>query len=184
MTNGGSAFAAMQALCAQFAAFLALLLVVSAVHKAMRWHHSRSVVRQFAGITDSMVSASLALAVGGELTAGALLLVPTLRAIGAALAAVLWSVYLALMVRAIRQNRRDVDCGCSFGAVHRPLGSFQVSRNLVLVGLSMIVAVVSAAGSGPVIAGSQLLGACALMALYGALDQVMALEPLRGGEIS
>ncbi len=184
MMSDGSTFAAMQVLGAQFAAFLALLLAASAVHKAVRWRHSRSVVRQFAGVADSMAGASMAFAVGCELSAGALLIVPSARAIGAAVAAVLWAVYLALMLRAIRQDRRDIDCGCSFGAAHRPLGSFQVSRNLVLTGLSVFVAAVSVAGACPVIEASQLLGACALMALYGALDQVMALQPLRGGEVS
>jgi hypothetical protein len=29
-----------------------------------------------------------------------------------------------------------------------------------------------------------MVAACALLALYGALDQVMALQPLRGGEVA
>ena len=53
---------------------------------------------------------------------------------------------------------------------------------LRLLGLAILVAA-SARGAVPV-QGSQLLAACALLALYGALDQVMALAPMRSGEVS
>jgi hypothetical protein len=33
------------------------------------------------------------------------------------------------------------------------------------------------------VTASEVLAACALLALYGALDQVMALQPLRRGEL-
>jgi hypothetical protein len=76
-----------------------------------------------------------------------------------------------------------VACGCTFGATQRPLGVFQVLRNGVLVCAALLVAVGSAASdTGPVIA-SQILAAFALLALYGALDQVMALTPPRRGEL-
>jgi len=37
------------------------------------------------------------------------------------------------------------------------------------------------AGGAVPVAASQLLAACAFLALYGALDQVMAVRPLRRG---
>lgn len=184
MTGGGSTFAALQALGAQFAAFVALLLTASALHKASGWRRSRSVVRQFGGVADSFASVALAAAIGAELAAAALLIAPSTRLPGAALATAIWAAYLALMLRAIQQNRRDVDCGCSFGAAHRPLGSFQVARNAALATLCACIAAVSMTDAVPAIAASQLLGALALLALYGALDQVMGLQPLRGGEVA
>lgn len=184
MMSDASMVAAIQALSGQFAAFLALLLTASAVHKAARWRHSWSVVRQFAGAPLSLTSASLAMAVACELSAAVLLMLPSWRAAGAMLAAVIWAAYLVLILRAIGQDRRHVDCGCSFGSSGRPLGFFQVTRNAVLTGLALFVAAVSALRGGVSIEGSQLLGASALMALYGALDQVMALQPLRSGELS
>jgi hypothetical protein len=49
------------------------------------------------------------------------------------------------------------------------------------------MAVLVAAGSAATVTGplapSQILAAFALLALYGALDQVMALTPLRTGEL-
>lgn len=175
---------ALQVLSAQLAVFQALLLGASAVHKAVRWPHSKSVMRQFAGVPRSMSAATLGAAMACELAAGVSLIVPASRAAGAVLAASIWTVYLGLIVRAIVQQRRDVDCGCSFGSSSRPLGAFQMTRNAVLAGLAVFVAWVSAMSGGVPAQGSQVLGGIALLSLYGALDQVMALRPLRHGEVT
>jgi len=131
----------------------------------------------------SLAASALGTAIIAELFAGALLIVPAYRATGAMSAAVIWTCYLLLIVRAILQDRRDVDCGCSFGRTSRPLGAFQVVRNAVLAGVAMLIAWVSAASGSVPSQASQVLGGIALLALYGALDQVMALRPLRSGEV-
>ncbi|HWJ36100.1 MAG TPA: MauE/DoxX family redox-associated membrane protein [Steroidobacteraceae bacterium] len=176
--------AAVQMLVAQLAVFQALLLTASAVHKALRWSHSTGVVYEFIGVPRSMAASVLAAVMTGELLAGTLLIVPEYRAMGAMLAASIWALYLAFIVRAIFQDKRDIDCGCSFGRTSRPLGTSQVARNAVLAGLAVFIAGVSAIGGSVPARGSQVLGGIALLALYGALDQVMALQPLRRGEIS
>ena len=86
------------------------------------------------------------------------------------------------MLRAIVRGRRDVDCGCGFGPTGHPLGAFDVARNAVLVAFALLVAG-SAASGAEAVAASQALAGCALLALYGALDQVMALQPLRRGVV-
>jgi hypothetical protein len=58
-----------------------------------------------------------------------------------------------------------------------------VVRNAVLAGVAMLIAWVSAASGSVPSQASQVLGGIALLALYGALDQVMALRPLRSGEV-
>jgi hypothetical protein len=174
---------AVQAFAVQMAAFQAMLLAASAVHKAARWAHSRDVLRQFAGVPGILAGPALGAATAAEFAAGALLMVPAHRMAGAVLAALIWTLYLALIVRAIVQGRRDVDCGCSFGPTSRPLGAFQIGRNLVLASLAGIIVWESAfAGTVPT-QGTFVLGGLALLALYGALDQVMALQPLRSGEL-
>ena len=174
---------AVQSFAAQMAMFQAMLLAATAVHKAVRWTHSRNVMRQFAAVPGVLAGSSLGVAIAVELAAGAQLLVPAYRTTGAVLAALIWTLYLALIVRAIVQGRRDVDCGCSFGPTSRPLGSFQIARSLVLAALAAFIAWVSAFGSTVPAQGTFLLGGLALLALYGALDQVMALRPLRSGEL-
>jgi uncharacterized membrane protein YphA (DoxX/SURF4 family) len=180
-----SLFEAMRALATQFAAFEALLLIVSAVHKIVERVHLRNVIQRFAGVPLPLTSAALAGAVICESVAGVLLLVPSYRAAGAVLAACVWALYLALILRSLIQGRRNVDCGCSFGPEH-PLGFFQVARNGILLGMTVFVAwATSSASTSAVdfVQGSQIVAACASLALYGALDQVMALRPLRSGEM-
>jgi Methylamine utilisation protein MauE len=175
--------ATLQALLAQIAAFEALLLIASAVHKVVTWSNSRNVVQRFAGVPGSWAAPALVGAVSSEVVAGVLLVVPAYRTTGALCAVLIWTIYLALILRAIAQGRRDVDCGCSFGPSQRPLGSFQVARNAVLMAFAVVVTVGSAMGGAVPVQGSQALAACALLALYAALDQVMALQPLRSGEV-
>jgi len=57
-----------------------------------------------------------------------------------------------------------------------------VVRNSVLASLALFVAA-SAVRGGPAIAASQVLAAGALLALYGALDQAMGMQPMRKGAV-
>jgi hypothetical protein len=173
-----------QLLVVQLAAFQAALLLVSGMHKLTRRGRTQSVIHDFAGVPRNLAPAVGVVVAATEMLAGLVLWAPSHRALGGVLAALIWGGYLALILRAIAQGRRDVDCGCTFGGTQRPLGVFQVMRNGVLVCVALLVAVGSAASvTGPVMA-SQILAAFALLALYGALDQVMALTPLRRGEFS
>lgn len=174
----------LHALAGQAAAFEALLLLASALHKAVSWSHLQAVVRQFGGVRPSLALPALAGVAVSEVAAGGLLLVPAWRIPGALLAAAIWTLYLLLIVRAILQGRRDADCGCSFGTTQRSLGAFQVARNAVLLLLAAAVALAGGRASDGGAQAEQLLAACALLALYGALDQVMGLRPLRSGEVS
>ncbi len=169
-------------LAAQLAAFLALLLAASAAHKWLRWEHTRAVVREFAGVPSAVTPAAALAASLAESAAAVLLFLPDYRVLGALLAASILTVYLALIARSLLAGRRDVDCGCSFGPGRHALGAFEAVRNAVLLVLAFFVAA-SAARGAPAIAASQVLAAVALLALYGALDQVMGLQPMRRGAV-
>ncbi len=169
-------------LISQLAAFAALLLAASAIHKVMRRERAERVVHEFAGVPRSAAPWSVLGVALGELLAGVLLFLPDYRLGGALLALVIFSAYLALILRAMVQGRRDVDCGCSFGPTRHALGAFEVARNSLLVIFAVLLAVSSTSGGEPVSA-TQGLAAFALLALYGALDQVMSLQPLRRGEV-
>ena len=171
-------------LAAQTAAFEALLLATSAGHKLMRWVDSVGVMRGFAGVPTRLAPPALAAAVLIEASGCALLVLPgsLTRAVGAVSSAFIWATYPTLIVRAVLAGRRDLDCGCSFGSGRHALGSYQITRNIVLLGGAVAVAMDAATGATAPLQGSQLLAACALLALYGALDSVMGLRPLRSGE--
>jgi len=168
-------------LLAQVAAFLAVLLIASAVHKAFSWRRTRTVVEDFAGVPRQAASAAAFAACAIEALAGALLMLPDHRRAGAALAAAILSVYLALIARAVALNRGVVDCGCSFGAGSRNLGKYEIARNAVLLTTALLLLAYADAIAS--MAPSQLLAACALLALYGAADQLMALQPMRQGTV-
>jgi len=171
-----------QALSCQLAAFLAVLLAASAAHKALAFARTRQAIREFARIPDFAAAPALVASIAGELLAAALLFVPAYRVLGALLASLILTVYLALIVRSLVSGRSDVDCGCSFGPAKHSLGGFEAGRNAVLAALSLVAAWSSARG-GAAIAASQVLAASALVALYAALDQVMALRPMRKGTV-
>jgi Methylamine utilisation protein MauE len=197
MMSAASTAGIIALLVTPLAGFLALLLLASGLHKIIRRDRSQLVVREFAGVPRALAPFAVMAVAGSESIAGLLLLTPAYRAVGGVLAAVIWAVYLGLILRAIAQGRRDVDCGCTFGTAHRPLGAFQVTRNAVLVSMAAVVAMgalasvgaevnvgmganMASTAGGPLVA-SQILAALALTALYGALEQVMALTPPRRG---
>lgn len=168
-------------LLAQVAAFLAVLLVASAAHKALNWGRTWTVVQNFAGVPRSAAAVAAVAVCAIEALAGLLLILPDYARPGAALATALLGLYLALIVRAVAQRRGAVDCGCSFGAGSRRLGTFEIARNAVLLAAALFLLVF--AGAVAPLVPSQLLAACALLALYGAVDQLMALQPLRRGTV-
>jgi hypothetical protein len=184
MTAAASALEVAQSLAVQLAAFEAVLLLASGLHKMVRRKRLQTVVREFAGVPANFAPFAVAVVALLELLASLLLWVPSTRAAGGMLAALIWAGYLGLILRAIAQDKRDVDCGCTFGAAARhPLGVFQVARNATLTGVALLVTAGSAAGATEAVLLSQILAALVLLALYGALDQVMALTPPRRGEL-
>ncbi len=170
-------------LVAQLAAFQAVLLLASGAHKLISRGRTRDVLREFAGVPRALAPYAHWLVSLGEIVAGALLWLPEFRAAGGLLAALIWSGYLLLISAAIVRGRRDVDCGCSFGGAHAPLGAYQVARNLCLIAAAAAVAAVPAAGVTAPATAQQVLAACALLALYAALDQVMATSAPRAGVV-
>jgi hypothetical protein len=161
-------------LAAQAAAFLALLLIASAIHKIARPARTREVIEGFAGIPQPFAYLALIGVPLAELLAGVGVGYPASRAAAALFAALIWSAYLLLILRAIFQGRRYLDCGCSFGVTHRPLGNYQVLRGAMLIALAIMVAALSAGSEGTAFAGSELLAAAAFLGLYAALDQAVA----------
>lgn len=183
MTTAASLLGVIQSLAVQLAAFQAVLLLASGLHKLIRRETTQAVVHEFAGVPRYLARFAVVAVAAAEVLAGLLLWTPSYRAAGGVLAVMIWGGYLLLILRAIAQGRRDVDCGCTFGNAQRPLGAYHVVRNAGLTSAALLVAAgCAASATGPLIA-SQMLAAFALLALYGALDQVMALTPPRSGEL-
>lgn len=186
---GGSAGSGVPALlAAQFAGFLALLLLASAAHKLAQRSHTQHAIRSLTGLDARPAALALAGLVLAEGIAGAALLIPPLRAAGAVLAAGLWGGYFLGLARAVAAGRRDVDCGCSFGAATpAALGAPQLLRTGGLALGALLVAFGAAAPRMPDAglaqvslgrAASLACGSIALFALYLAFDQLLDLRRL------
>jgi hypothetical protein len=208
MSDPISAPVVLQMVEVQLALFLALLLLLSAGHKLLRPTLAGRAVAALTGLDAIPLSGTIprtgamrlstlgaVAAALGEAVAALMIVLPTYRVPGAALAAVIWSGYLALLLRAVLAGRTLIDCGCSFGNSNRPLGSFQLARTLGLAVLAVLVAGLAYRTAGldayaaPTAAPSTAtnvsacLAALTLLGLYGALDRVMSLNPLRTGKM-
>lgn len=173
---------------AQLASFASLLLFASALHKFAGRGRAAGAVRALTGApAGAAMPVAIAIAVA-EFAAAAGLWIPAMRLNAALLAVLVWSGYFLFLMQALAAGRRDVDCGCSFGAGHRPLGVFQVTRAALLALLGVVIALSAALAPGaisydislPAIA-TQVVAGAALLALYGALDQLLTQGPLRAG---
>ncbi|MFI4891438.1 MAG: MauE/DoxX family redox-associated membrane protein [Steroidobacterales bacterium] len=173
---------------AQFCSFASLLLLASAVHKLRGWARAQHAVHELTGLPKGLAGMAAIGIAAAELASGLGLWVPAVRLDAALLASLVWAGYLVFLLRAVMSGRRDLDCGCSFSSAHRPLGAFHVTRAAVLTGLSLLVALSAAVAPGAVpydlsaaAVLTELLAGIALLVLYAALDQVMAVQPLRAG---
>lgn len=167
---------AMQEIGTQLAAFLAALLAASALHKALAARASVEAAGVLLGVPARLAAASVTAAAGSELLAAGLLMAAGSRRAGALLGALILGVYLVALARALAQGRRAIDCGCRFGSRSRSLGAYDLARNAGLIVLALGVAAAPVGALAP----RHLLAALALLALYVALDTVMALEPHPG----
>ena len=172
-------------LAMQVAVFLAALALVSAGHKLARPARARAAIEALTGVSAGVAAVGLGVLAVAEAGAGVALLIPEWRTAGAALAATIWSGYFVALASAFVAGRRDLDCGCGFGASHARLGAHQLLRTggLALVAAAIAAAPAAATAARPAfaISLSTIGGALALLALYFALDQLMSLgKPASG----
>jgi hypothetical protein len=176
---------------AQFASFASLLLLAAGVHKMTHLSRATRATHELTGLSDSLARIAALGVSAAELAAAIGLWIAPIRFDAALLASLIWSGYFVFLLQAVAAGRSDVDCGCSFGAVHRPLGPFQLLRGAMLVLLALGVALSAAIAPGSLAydvsvaaIATQLLAGIALLALYAALDEVMTQPPLRPGMVS
>lgn len=172
-------------LAAQVAAFLAAVALVSAAHNLARPARARAAIEALTGVSAATAAIGLVILAIVETGAGVALLIPALRAAGAALAATVWAGYFVALARAVAAGRRDLDCGCSFGESAARLGPYHLLR---AGGLALVAATIAAAPAAVAatrhsfaVSLSTIGGALALLAVVFALDQFMSLaSPVTG----
>jgi uncharacterized membrane protein YphA (DoxX/SURF4 family) len=165
-----------QLLLSQLALFLALLLATSVLHKARQYGRVRGAAAELTRLKGRAADVAVVVAGVSEAAAAVLLCISGMRAVGAWVAAAVIAVYLGFIMAAIATNRRDFDCGCNLGSPRRALGAFAIARNSILVLCGLLVALYISDFSAP--SGSELLPAAILLAIYFALDEVIAVRSL------
>jgi len=128
------------AVSAALGLFLAVLLAASAAHKAKTFREFAGVIENYRLAPRGAVPLIAPVILFAEAMIALCLLVPALRAEAATLAAVLFSLYGAAMAINLLRGRREIDCGCSFGAGGDRLTWSLVLRNLALVAAALFVA--------------------------------------------
>ena len=112
------------------AAFVALILLRAALHKAADQEGFEGVLADYGLIPEAALKPLRAIVPVLELAAAVALCIGPVRAAGVALASGLLLIYAAAMTAALRQGRTQIDCGC--GGPPSPLSWGLVGRNFIL----------------------------------------------------
>lgn len=152
---------------AELTLFLALVLAVSAGHKLLARGRMAVAAARLSGLPGRFGPAVNLAAAALEASAALGLLLTEARAIGAALAALLWGAYAVMLMRRFGAS---LDCGCGFAARPEVIRWTAVGRALGLCGLAAAVAILPSAP----FTWTTPFAACGLLALYIALGELMA----------
>ena len=150
------------------ALFLALVLALSAAHKAQSPQRLATATGLLAGVSGPMAMVLMVLAGAIEAVAALCLVLPGATLAGALIAAVLWATYgFALW----RRRGETLDCGCDLVARPHPVGLPQVLRPLVLAVLALVIGTLPASDSLPI----DVMAAFGGLALYLAALEILAI---------
>ena len=115
--------------------FLALLLLVSALHKYVARDQLAVATAKLVGVSAQFGPLFLLAAGLVEICAAFVLLLSAWPLVGALMAAALWGLYaLALLAR----RGQSLDCGCDFTRRAKPVTWGAVLRPLVLMSLALL----------------------------------------------
>lgn len=156
---------------APVALFLALLLVGSAVHKAVAQDRLASVASRLTGLRAQGITV-LILAGTLEAVAAVCLVLPDLRNAGSLLAAAVWSAYAGAL---LRHRGETLDCGCDLVVREKPVDWPVIARPAVLAAMAAFVSALPAAPIGI----DAPFAAAGLLALYLAASELLAIPHAR-----
>ena len=119
------------------ALMLAMLLGVAAGHKLADRERYLAVLKNYDLMPEPLVPLAGAAVVAAEIAAVLLLVLPSVRTLGACLSVALFATYaLAIAVNLLR-GRTRIDCGCFGFGRHDRIAWTMVVRNLALVALAL-----------------------------------------------
>ena len=150
-------------------AFVALILLGAAWHKAQSFLETTGFVAGYGLVPPGREAVVLRLLIASEAGAVALLVMPWTRVAGGALAAALFAGYGVAMGLALRAGKDRIECGCG-GApqiVSRPV----ILRNLILAAAAVLL---PEGPMGPAAAAVALAAGITLWCVYGIVERLLA----------
>ncbi|TPE53269.1 MauE/DoxX family redox-associated membrane protein [Amaricoccus solimangrovi] len=151
-------------------AFLVIVLARAAWHKLDHFPETIGFAQGY-GLVPEAAAAPIVrgLTVAEIATVGALL-VPATRPLGGLAAALLFAGYGGLMALALANGRGRIECGC--GGAPQIVSALTLTRNAVLAGLGLAVALLPATTVPPLGAAIAIVAALVLAAQYGVAEKL------------
>lgn len=119
---------------AEISLFLALVLMISAVHKLVERERLSVASARLLGVPAALGPALSTGAAAYEAVVALALLFPASLPVGALLAAALWCLYGVALARRFGSTQ---DCGCSFASREKRVDAFAVARAFGLAALAL-----------------------------------------------
>ncbi|MEJ8630159.1 hypothetical protein P0F65_10555 [Sphingomonas sp. I4] len=147
--------------------FIALVLAISAAHKAHSPARLSNAAARLAGVSPPIGQLLLVLAGAIEAVAALCLTIPGMGSVGAAIAAAVWATY----AMALWRRRGEVlDCGCDLVNRPRAVDAGQILRAALMATIALAVV---AWPSPPSL--EALIPALGLLALYVGASEILAI---------
>lgn len=130
------------------ATLVAVLLASAALHKLVHRSDFRQALIAYQLVPGSLIALVALILPVLELASAAALLFESFRGSGGLSAAALFALYALAMIVNLLRGRRDLACGCSWGVssarAEPTVSAGLVARNLVLVGVTLVLALTPA----------------------------------------
>lgn len=162
-------------LVASLTCFIAVILMRAAWHKFEHFLETVGFAQGYGIVPEAWAAPIVRSLATAEVLITAGLVLPRLHDWAAGAAAVLFSGYAGLMLVALLQGKREIDCGC--GGAAQEVSFATVGRNLALCAIALAIALLPTAPVGAFGAVLAVMGGFVLMMIYIIWEKIASHRP-------
>lgn len=164
-------------------AFLVIVLMRACWHKLDHFLETVGFAQGYGLVPDRWTAPIIRGLTLAEALAVLALIIPAMRPLGGFAAAALFAGYGLLMMAALMQGRRHIDCGC--GGPPQIVSTLTLGRNAMLTALALAVAALPVTSVKPVEAAVAITAALILSAIYAVAEKLASHLPyIRNGDLT
>lgn len=119
--------------------FLAVLFLLTGMHKVANPEQFKASMAAYQLVTPGVINITALILIVSELSIGGMLLITSTKQWAAICAMLIFGLYLSVMAVNISRGRKDLHCGCSVLARETPLSYWHLARNVILIGLTVLI---------------------------------------------